>query len=291
MYKADIIADSINPVEDRLTTFELVYPMYVHNEFMTHRSHSRNTSSSRAVPISANIKQVNDEPVVPVEWGANERGMVANKLLDPQAALDAEAEWLDARLDAIRHVRNLDTLNVHKQLANRLLQPWQWITVIASATNEGWENFFSLRTAFDAQPEIRKLAWLMAEQYYDNSEPILRVVSDWHLPLYDRTEYDMAQRTVSIREAKISAARCASVSYLRQHDERTDAAWVDLTDGKLVSLGHWSPLEHPAKCMNSHARSGNFRGWRQLRKYYPQELRIFTQADWHSRKNALAVLK
>jgi hypothetical protein len=36
-------------------------------------------------------------------------------------------------------------LGVTKQICNRLLEPWMWITVLVTGSTEGWENFFKLR--------------------------------------------------------------------------------------------------------------------------------------------------
>ena len=58
MYQAKIICDSISPVGARITTFELVYPRFIHGEFMTHRVFSRNAASSRAIPVKTFLKQV-----------------------------------------------------------------------------------------------------------------------------------------------------------------------------------------------------------------------------------------
>ena len=53
---AKIIADSYSAINGkRITTFELVYPRFIHSELMTHRLFSRNAMSSRAVPIQKMI--------------------------------------------------------------------------------------------------------------------------------------------------------------------------------------------------------------------------------------------
>lgn len=80
MIKATVIADSVHHATGtRITTFELVYPRFIHSEFMTHRVFNRNASSSRAIPTSKFIEQVRNEPVMPSHWGKNQKGMQADE--------------------------------------------------------------------------------------------------------------------------------------------------------------------------------------------------------------------
>lgn len=81
--KATVIADSVHAeTGTRITTMELVYPRFIHSEFMTHRILNRNASSSRAIPTSKFIEQVRNEPVMPSHWGRNQKGMQAAEELD-----------------------------------------------------------------------------------------------------------------------------------------------------------------------------------------------------------------
>ncbi|HEV2643681.1 MAG TPA: hypothetical protein VGT98_13280, partial [Candidatus Elarobacter sp.] len=50
-FSARVLLDSVSPAGVRLTTMEARYPRFIHSEVMTHRVFSRNSSSSRAVPI------------------------------------------------------------------------------------------------------------------------------------------------------------------------------------------------------------------------------------------------
>jgi thymidylate synthase ThyX len=86
MISAKIIADSISESEygDRITTFELEYPRFIHGELMTHRLFSRNAASSRAIPINKMMDQVLTAPAMPVEWGLNKSGMQAEEMLKGQ---------------------------------------------------------------------------------------------------------------------------------------------------------------------------------------------------------------
>ncbi len=158
--QAKIVLDSQGPA-GRLTTFVLKYPRMVHAELMTHRMFSRNSSSSRAIPTRKLLARVVDDPAMPAWWGKNQRGMQARAELDHDEENIAKEIWLDARNIAVRRATELMTMGVHKQLVNRLVEPWMHITVIVSSTNYG--NWFRLRDHPDAQPEIALLARKMRE--------------------------------------------------------------------------------------------------------------------------------
>ena len=295
-FAARTLADSRSPAGFRLTTLEVTFPRFVLAEFNTHRVFSRNSASSRAIPIAKQLRRVLEEPYVPIEFGSNQPGMQAGPPLAGEARLAAERQWLLARDDAVRRVLGLvadpaeiaagddlvehlgrveaaireksrpdNWLNVHKQVANRLLEPFMWHTVIVTATE--WDNFFNLRCHTDAQPEIRRAATEMKEAM-EASRPAELGRGEWHLPLVrpeDREEGAPIEDLV-----KISAGRCARVSYLTHAGVRDLAADIELHD-RLLESGHMSPLEHPARPLTAAELeggewSGNFRGWRSYRK-------------------------
>jgi hypothetical protein len=212
----------------------------------------------------------------------------------------AVREWLQARDDAMRRVLALVSspelvatgddlagcldelevgissgnkegwLDVHKQVANRLLEPFMWHTVIVSATD--WDNFWNLRCHPDAQPEIRRVADLM-RCAVDASEPMRLGDDDWHLPLIN--DADRAEISSIDSLIRISAGRCARVSYLTHAGIRDHIADIGLYE-RLANGGHMSPLEHPARPLSSaelreNEWCGNFRGWKQFRKSIPWE--------------------
>jgi thymidylate synthase ThyX len=269
-FSARVLLDSISPAGIRLTTMEARYPRFIHAEFLTHRVMSRNSSSSRAVPIRKMIEAVRSDPAMPVWWGRNQSGMQALEQIDTPTRALAEAEWKLALEDALRHAERLASsdINLHKQLVNRILEPFAWITVIITATE--WTNFFTQRTHEDAQPELKHIADLMLERYRESS-PRPLAVGEWHTPLILPDEESAL--TVDDR-LKISVARCARVSYLTHDGTRDYAKDIDLYE-KLVgggANGHWSPFEHIATPLNDAAEwSGNFRGWEQYRKRFAQE--------------------
>lgn len=270
-YSAKIVADSVSKSGHRVTTMEVTFPRMVLAEFNTHRMLSKNSASSRAIPIAKQLDRIKSEPVLPVYWGANQSGMQAFAELDESAQKAAKTEWLSARDDAVRHAEKLLEIGLHKQLVNRILEPFMWHTVIVTGTE--WSNFFALRANEMAQPEIRTIAEMMRDAY-ENSEPKQLRNDEWHMPLIQPEEFDGTfEKTDDAR--KISAARCARVSYLT-HDGKRDLE-ADLTlYTRLTSGGHMSPLEHVARPMTDdelHEEEfrGNFRGWVQLRKLVPNE--------------------
>jgi len=280
MIKAEIVCDSLASSGVRLTTFVLTYPRFIHAEFMTHRVFSRNASSSRAIPVKKSIQMVRDNPVIPLAFTRNQKGMQGGVALDGEAHAKAVAAWLEGRDRAVEIAEKLSDLEVHKQYANRVLEPYATITVVVTATD--WENFFALRVHPAAQPEICLLATLMWEAY-SLGTPEELYDGDWHLPFIKPGDRTNALRYVNYENLgvnfdelilKQSVARCARVSYLN-HDgtSSTEEQDMQLYDRLLGSAPlHASPAEHQAMaCGDPNVRSGNFRGWIQYRKTLPNE--------------------
>jgi thymidylate synthase ThyX len=220
---------------------------------------SRNASSSRAIPVEKVIAQVQDDPVMPVWWGKNQSGMVASQELAPDAKEKAIKIWLQGRDCAVTHVRKMLALGVHKQIANRLLFDWKYITVIVSSTE--WDNFFKLRCAPDAQPEMQKIAMMMQELYLA-STPMSMYSGEWHLPFVPEDE----EVSTMDHLLALSAARCARVSYLTHDGEHDPEKDLKLAK-RLWKSGHMSPFEHVATPINDLRAmpAGNFSGWHQYR--------------------------
>ncbi|HEX3549554.1 MAG TPA: FAD-dependent thymidylate synthase [Candidatus Elarobacter sp.] len=269
-FSARVLLDSVSPAGVRLTTMEVRYPRFIHSEVMTHRVFSRNSASSRALPIAKMIDAVRTDPAMPVWWGRNQAGMQAHAEIDEATRELAHAEWRLALEDALRHAERLaaSDINLHKQLVNRILEPFAWITVILTATE--WSNFFTQRTHEDAQPELKHIALMMLAAYRA-SVPRPLELGEWHTPLIQRDE----ELTVSTDERlKISVARCGRVSYLTHAGARDHAKDIELYERLLGggANGHWSPFEHVATPLAASGTwSGNFRGWEQYRKLFAQE--------------------
>lgn len=282
-YSARVLADSVAPNGKRLTTFEVVMPKFVQAELNTHRMLSRNSASSRAIPIEKFIEQVKKNPVLPVWWGKNQSGMQAREeLSDNETAQDlhdvfgwlpdipaprdrARNEWLSARDNAVESAQWLSEIGLHKQIVNRLLEPWIFTTVIVSATE--WDNFFKLRCHPDAQPELRHVAVMMRDAREASTPVKMHHESDRrHLPLISAEEQaEMRFAGFSLTDiCDVSVGRCARVSYLTHDGKRDWQADISLAK-KLAESGHWSPFEHVAAPRAAAVRIGNFIGWEQYR--------------------------
>lgn len=292
MPTATVVADSINQQGNRLTTFQLRYWRGIHSEFMTHRKFSRCAGSSRARPSQAIIDQVRSTPWGPPSWGANQPGMQAYAELSPEKTLIAKATWVHAANNAAAQALLLLREGAHKQIVNRLLEPFTFIDVIVSSTE--YNNWWALREDEAADPSIQLLAKSMHEAF-DASTPKLLGVGDWHLPFVDieketaaainylqkqnATHHITAMEVTQVLQ-KVSAARCARTSY-RNFDGTVAPIEDDVVlFKKLVSstLVHASPLEHQATpdawIDNKWAHPnmhGNFTGWVQHRKLIHNE--------------------
>lgn len=291
-YKAIVKADSVSEEKVRLLTYETEFPRFILPEVLTHRKFTRNTASSRAIPVKRIVQQIQDDPAMPVYWGRNRAGMSAGEetddllffrdykknivqignmeiipgsairqLLDTETHFSREEAWLLQRDRAIEIAEAFSKAEYHKQIVNRLLEPWVHTQMVISSTF--WRNFFNLRIADDAQPEIK----VLAEKIYHagiQSKPRLLRHGQWHLPYVTAGETYLSTETLR----KYSAARIARASY-NNHDGTAPNHETDIrTFGKLIpekgSL-HGSPLEHQATPIPGH-HATNFYGWMQFRE-------------------------
>jgi thymidylate synthase ThyX len=286
--EVEVIADSISQRGDRITTIQGICPRFIWAEVLTHRVFSRNAQSNRAIPVSRIISDIQDSPVYPLHWGANQAGMQAYEEVDLDLQHDSRVVWGVALDDAIAHAEQLYDFGIHKQIANRLLEPFQHIRFIITATE--WSNFFNLRLAPDAEPHIRKLAETLQDALRA-SKPIQLLPGEWHLPYI--TAEDMGAAVTGEFESidmqvllEASVARCARVSYNNHDNSKPDIEKDRKLFAELLKAGHLSPFEHQAIPMLDQGNqwevgvthkdrheaywSGNFRGFRQYRQIIQQ---------------------
>lgn len=265
---AKVIEDSVpfGLNNRRLTTMELEYPRFIHAEFMTHRVFSRNASSSRAIPVEKLVGMALEDPAFFVEIGKNQKGMQAKELVNPMVAGLFRDDWEALAEIVAGYARRWSALGIHKQVVNRVMEPWHHIKVVVTATD--WKNFFELRDHPDAQPEIRALAIRMREAM-NSSSPVVR---GHHLPYVTEDERGRKPFLDLSTLYKLSTARCARVSYMN-HDNTTPDIDKDceLHDQLVGSKPiHASPAEHSAIAW-SYApdilRSNFSQPWVQYRKY------------------------
>jgi len=298
MYAARVLAHSVSPTGYELVSLAVTFPRIILAEANTHRVLSRNSASSRAIPVERRIAQVRMSPFVPEAFGKNKRGMQADEVLGDDEDAVARTVWAQAAKDAAIHADALAALGVHKQHANRLIETFAWHTVIFTATE--WANWDALRVSKNAQPEMYKIAGMMREVRLA-SAPVYLGYEMWHLPLVrgpmgerDLFVEEKSLRSRGIDPVKVCIGRCAAVSYERHTVDSTPEKDAARYDG-LRSNGHMSPFEHACRpmdpteldlfaqpeCVWDGSRFlrtgkirhflGNVEGWVQQRKLIPGE--------------------
>ena len=295
---AKVIADSVNPEGIRMTTMEIEYPRFILAELNTHRMLSKNSASSRAIPVKTMHEHIRTSPAEPVSWGKNQAGMQAKEELSGDEYTEAKVMWRRAMEDALHWAQAMsDRTSLHKQIVNRVTEPWMTMKTVISGTE--WKNFFWLRAHADAQPEIHELAMKMWDAYL-KSTPQHLTTGEWHVP-YVNTYRDTHSNILHYLDSKdqyitpeqaciISASCCAQVSYRKNDDsfEKAEKIFKQLIESQPC---HASPVEHQATPMrNDYQRawepgithvdrnkalwSGNLKGWVQHRKL------IAGEAQW-----------
>jgi thymidylate synthase ThyX len=271
-YGVRIIKDSIaEPTGKRITTWVQRIWRPILAEVNTHRDFSRNAASSRAIPIAKMIERIRQEPGMPVYWGKNQAGMQAAEELCGEELERAKEAWIEGREAAIKTAEKLLELKVHKQIANRVLEPWMITEQIITSTQ--FDNFFRQRKHKDAQPEFKVVADCLHEAM-EVSKPQELLLNEWHLPYIEQEDViEIGEAMIDIHRlpssrvlARVASARCARVSYLQHDGTRSWEKDLELAD-KLIGPGHWSPFEHPARAMAKPERRANFVGWEQLRLF------------------------
>ena len=248
---AKVVCDSISEQGVRLTTFEIEYPRIVMSEFNTHRSVSKNSSSSRAIPVSKMLEHTKSINLKPIYFGSKKSGMQAGDELVGEDLQYAKSTWESALHSMVHSAKILDGCGVAKEVCNRLVEPFQLVKVVCTATD--WDNFFNLRLHPDADPNICMLAYKMYEAMQE-SKPIVLKSGEWHLPFVNISRNGKGEMCyadedfnfVELEQAiKLSAASCASVSYRTEGMtlEKADKIFDMLIKAEVV---HSSPLEHCA---------------------------------------------
>jgi hypothetical protein len=294
-----ILASKNKYTGTNLYTFVLTYPRVILAEVNTHRMLSRNTASSRAIPSKKQRERVLDNPFIPISIGANQKGMQAGEELSGWRRTAAYAVWEWARYPNVLASWLLDKLGAHKQVVNRIVEPWTWTQQVVTATD--WRNVFKLRNHKDAEPHFHALAEIMQRQVQyceglfdtitfnqgdcidrrlDNVNPTLGVYTvqallpgEWHLPFVDTEELLTIRGTGDWNPLKqVSTARSGRVSYyLPENGLKSDGKRDIELCQRLSSSGHWSPFEHVATPHEIDRYIGNFRSWMQYRKEWEEE--------------------
>ena len=195
---ANLLALSIVPgkPQNSLITLALRMPRIILAEFNTHRAASRSTASNRAKPAQVVRMEVFQDPFIPLRFGKNAPGMSdLGEELAPEAKEMALHEWRNAMLFALQQHAKLEQLGVHKQIANRVVEPFQWAHTVVTLSAQALHDMYYLRSGPSAQPEFQVLVHAMvtaAEQPL--AEPA--TYKNLHIP-FGSTPEDIAD----IREA------------------------------------------------------------------------------------------
>ena len=268
---AKVIADVINPNGNRLVIMEATFHRFVLAEVNTHRSHSRSSASSRAIPVETMLGKARNSPAFPILWTREQPGMQGGDELlgfdrnDAEDLLKRISDFTIEQIAAYIERHPDKSTRLHKSLLNRPMEWFQYHTVIIGATDDGWANFFAQRATRHsplAQPELRAVVDLMLEGY-ETSTPQFLNYGQWVTPYIQPGE---VFHTEEMRK-EVSAARCARVSYLNHNGVRDVGADLDLF-AKLAAAEpmHAAPLEFVATPLTQAMKPlGNFTGYRQFR--------------------------
>lgn len=290
---ARVVAYSVSEeTGEKIITFEVETPRLIWSEVMTHRLFSRNGASSRAIPVSKMIEMVLEKPAMPVRFGANQPGMQDKGVeygqevyVERKTFPDAKHLWWYLAEEVADYAEGLANAGYHKQLVNRLLEPFQYMKAVITFTGDG-ANFFGLRDHADADPTICELAQSMKEAM--ELAPVKHLKSgDWHMPYYKDGAFIKGRDRGLQKALKISASCAAQVSYRKLDDseEKAEMVYDRLVNSKPV---HASPFEHQATPLKKsigfrskfvthvdregNAWSGNFRNWGQHRQIIPENV-------------------
>lgn len=280
MIDAKVIADSVGPKGQRVTTMEVTIHRFVLAEITRHRMFSFSVGSSRAIPVKKQLDEVYDNPAWPIEWGSEKPGMqggdelTGEDLREAQALFERVNAYTVNQLYQYLEAHPLDqegSVRLHKSLLNRLIEPFMWTTLIITGTE--WDNFFALRCHPLAQPELREVAYDM-RIVYEASKPKEIDYLDWHIPYTTEEDGSFKERLV------MSVARCAWVSTASHDGDHSFEACQRMYDRlKDANPMHASPFEHqcwPVGGLNV-PQIGNLLGFRQLRHVVERETQLIKE--------------
>lgn len=270
---AKVVADSITPWGQRLTTVQVTHHRPILAETNTHRVISKSSASSRAIPVVKQLRKFMEEPAFPIVWASEQKGMQGGPPLEDLDLADAQNLFIGIQCDIADRIKNYVTshpigddapegaVRLHKSWLNRPLEVFQWHTALWTATS--WENFYHQRLDAAAMPEFR----LLAEAHkaaLDASTPRLLQPGEYHLPYVwddeDVYEWSMEQAkeidsdsgsdlamALDLRK-QVSVARCARTSYETQDGKRDpeEDARLYLNRLSVDDPMHAAPMEHVA---------------------------------------------
>jgi hypothetical protein len=241
---------------------------------------STSAASSRAIPFAKMQEQLTGKPV---RFGQANPGMQdkgedyqGNLIVDGSYQLSdytPEEVWGMAQASATKFSKVFQDAGYHKQVYNRLTEPFQMIRVLITSTE--WENFWWLRNDAAADPTLHETARIMKEAY-DASKPQILKAGEYHLPFVDQIRDKKGMQSFYIRAEKpktensvgiatpltleeaitVSCARCAAQSF-RNTDyglKKSEQVYDRLVNDDKVHAGALEHVATPMKVAESDYR-------------------------------------
>lgn len=296
--KAEIIAHSRNiETGDELITYRLTYPRIILAQLNTYKSLVKITASSRAQPFNKVVEVIENDPFIPLAYQRAHKGMQGTEYFtDEEEIRQRDLEWLTARDKAVEQAKKLNDLGVTKQVTNRILEAYMWVTQLVTGTREAYEHLFNQRcpeyeiggvkgrSKKEMGLDLSDEEWLtcnkghaeihfmdLAEKMYDalrDSEPKELKPGELHIPYLDTPLMtpDLFPEDV----IKYSCGLTAHTSYTTIGDgtKMTIEKARGLFDHCLEN-GHYSVFEMIGRAMSKDElddpRRRGFRGFIQLR--------------------------
>lgn len=251
--------------------------------------------SGKMIVENCTYSRILNDAFFPEFMGTEQKGMQSGGELQEPNRTNCLASIQRMRDFCLAECEYLFEQGLHKSVINRYLEPWSYITVIMTATE--WRNFFRLRVHPKAEKHFNKVAGQISDAISRSVPQELRA-GEWHMPYLRNQDYEevvfapetkeVAQRLGVLKSVatewrlkRISAARCARLSYLTQDGVRDHGEDIRLFEALIHpkidqdrddDVIHSSPLEHVNQASHDPSlRSGPMVGWFQFRKEFPNE--------------------
>ena len=259
-FSVNLLKHSRNIVGEEAISYLFTYERFIHAEIMTHR-HSRNYSSSRAIPYDKMQEWITSDPALPLHMGKNRNGMQSGELVNNSE------KFKDALIEHYKSTRKwCDTLieeyNPHKEIINRYTEPFGWITGIMTTGRRQLMNLFNLRISPMAHPNFQRLGVAMARLYRASTPQELQV-GEWHLPFVNSVKGTTENVTWCV-------ARSAWCSYNSPTKDATYERAKVRHDDCIKHL-HTTPLEHALEARGDSDKRGLVPGYNSYRSMIPDE--------------------
>lgn len=241
----EVIKNVINKQGDRLFIPLCTFPRIILSEVNTHRMFSRSSASSRAIPAKKMISSVKENTFIPIGFQKQHSGMQGNEYLTLGELEEAVAVWLDAADDAIKNSTKLVDADVTKQINNRVLEAFMYHTALVASTDDGWENFFSLRC-----PQYHVENVDSASGIYRSKKSAAKACSELYGESnlsYEEMMDDEAWRSINKGKAEIHIMTLAELLYDAYQEEPVvinNGEWVipyddKMDEVKVAELNHY----------------------------------------------------